>query len=290
MRPWALITPASRGIGLALTRRVLQTTRCSVVATARTELDKAREDILRDLEGVDENEASMEEAASHCRSEFPTSSHHLRLALTVPGILHPEKSPAKIDADDALQTFRVNTLGPLLLMKHFSPFLPSKRGKDFPTASSASASARNSSSNSKDEEGDRDDGSGELDGLNPSHVVWAVMSARVGSISDNALGGWYSYRASKAAVNQLVKTFDNHLKTASGERAMAVGLHPGTVRTGLSKEFWGNVKEGKLFEGEWVAGRLLSLLTGRHLEAGVKEIGLEARGRCWDWKGEEVPP
>jgi len=55
MRPWALITPASRGIGLALTRRVLQTTRCSVVATARTELDKAREDILRDLEGVDES-------------------------------------------------------------------------------------------------------------------------------------------------------------------------------------------------------------------------------------------
>jgi NAD(P)-dependent dehydrogenase (short-subunit alcohol dehydrogenase family) len=73
------------------------------------------------------------------------------------------------------------------------------------------------------------------------------MSARVGSTSDNALGGWYSYRASKAGVNSITKSFDLYLKTKSGENAMAMAYHPGTVRTGLSREFWGNVKEGKLF-------------------------------------------
>ena len=107
------------------------------------------------------------------------------------------------------------------------------------------------------------------------------MSARVGSIQDNRLGGWYSYRASKAAVNQLVRTFDNHLRTAAAEKAVAVGLHPGTVKTGLSREFWGNVKKEKLFEPEWVAERLIEV---------IKERGLEGRGRCWDWDGKEIVP
>ena len=105
----------------------------------------------------------------------------------------------------------------MMLLKHFSPFLPKK-------ATTVE----------------------ELKGL-PPRAVWANMSARVGSITDNALGGWYSYRASKAAVNQATKTFDNHLKTSAGENAMAISLHPGTVKTDFSKEFWGNVKEEKLF-------------------------------------------
>jgi len=107
------------------------------------------------------------------------------------------------------------------------------------------------------------------------------MSARVGSISDNRLGGWYSYRASKSALNQVIKTFDNHLMTMSGEKAVAVGLHPGTVKTGLSREFWGSTKKEKLFEREWVAERLVEVGSG---------VGVEGRGRVWDWEGKEVPP
>jgi NAD(P)-dependent dehydrogenase (short-subunit alcohol dehydrogenase family) len=118
------------------------------------------------------------------------------------------------------------------------------------------------------------------DGL-PSVSTTAIMSARVGSISDNHLGGWYSYRASKAGVNQLVKTFDNHLKSASGEHAIALALHPGTVKTGLSKEFWGSVKEEKLFDRDWVAERLMEV---------VKKVGVEGRGKCWDWGAKIVPP
>lgn len=109
----------------------------------------------------------------------------------------------------------------------------------------------------------------------------AIMSARVGSISDNSLGGWYSYRASKAAVNQIVKTFDIHLKQSAGEKAIAVGLHPGTVKTGLSKDFWGNVRGEKLFSGEFAAEKLGEV---------VRNVGTEGRGRCWDWAGKEIPP
>jgi NAD(P)-dependent dehydrogenase (short-subunit alcohol dehydrogenase family) len=67
-------------------------------------------------------------------------------------------------------------------------------------------------------------------------VVFAAMSARVGSISDNSLGGWYSYRASKAALNQLIKTAAVEL-VRTRPLGICVGLHPGTVETPLSAPF-----------------------------------------------------
>ncbi|KAL8824645.1 MAG: hypothetical protein Q9170_008091, partial [Blastenia crenularia] len=221
-----LTTPASRGIGLLLARRLLNTTDLPIVATARKNIDDTRGKILEGLD-VDPNrltvleldvtdESTIARTASHIRNLFPPSTHYLHLAFCLPGILHPEKSPSQISHPHALETFKVNTLGPLLMMKHFSPFLP-RKSTTFPSLASPL----------------------------PRQAVFACMSARVGSITDNQLGGWYSYRASKAAVNQIVKTFDVHLKQSAGEKAMAVGLHPGTVKTGLSREFWGNVKEGK---------------------------------------------
>lgn len=201
------------------------------------------------------DEDTIADAAAACKDLFPSKSHQLQLAFIVPGILFPEKSPSQIDADDALLTFRTNTLGPMLMLKHFSSFLPKK---------------------SSEKPGADDD----FQGL-PQTATTAIMSARVGSISDNRLGGWYSYRASKAGVNQIVKTFDNHLKTSSAENAMAVALHPGTVKTGLSKEFWGGVKKEKLFDRDWVAERLIDV---------VSSVGVKGRGKCWDWDGKEVSP
>ncbi|KAL5405796.1 hypothetical protein PMIN06_000476 [Paraphaeosphaeria minitans] len=264
MVPWSLVSPASRGIGFALARRILQTTNAPLVATARKDRTGTREKLLDGLD-VDETRLTMLEldvldedtisnAAAACKERFPTPSNHLQLALLVPGILHAEKSPAQIDASSALATLRTNTLGPMLLLKHFSPLLPKKRHVQ--------------------------PGEHDLQGL-PSTATMAIMSARVGSISDNALGGWYSYRASKAGVNQIVKTFDNHLRTVSGDKAMSVALHPGTVKTEFSKDFWGGVKEGKLFETEFAAERLVDV---------VRSVGIEGRGRCWDWEGKEVPP
>ena len=109
----------------------------------------------------------------------------------------------------------------------------------------------------------------------------ALMSARVGSISDNRLGGWYSYRASKSAVNSIAKSLDIYLQQKAADKAMCISMHPGTVKTGLSEEFWGNVKEEKLFSPEFAAERLISV---------IKNVGMEGRGRCWDWQGKEIPP
>jgi NAD(P)-dependent dehydrogenase (short-subunit alcohol dehydrogenase family) len=201
------------------------------------------------------DESTIADAAAECKKQFGSGSHPLQLAFIVPGLLFPEKSPSQINADDALLTFRTNTLGPMLMLKHFSPFLPRKSAHP-------------------------NENEHEMKGL-PSVATTAIMSARVGSISDNRLGGWYSYRASKAGVNQLVKTFDNHLRTASGDNAMAVALHPGTVKTDLSKDFWSNVKKEKLFERDWVAEQLIDV---------IKRVGVDGRGKCWDWDGKEVPP
>lgn len=88
--------------------------------------------------------------------------------------------------------------------------------------------------------------------------VFAVLSARVGSISDNRLGGWYSYRASKAALNQIIKTTSIELARTRPD-AICIGLHPGTVDTGLSKPFQANVAEGKLFTPEVSATYLLNV-------------------------------
>ncbi|TKA63838.1 hypothetical protein B0A55_10838, partial [Friedmanniomyces simplex] len=244
MRPWALVTPASRGIGLELARRLLQTTNVPVVATARKDTDQTKENLLSGLQGVEEDrlhvlkldvldEQTIHDAAAKASALFPTKESYLHLALCLPGLLFPEKSPSQIDYEHALLTFRTNTLGPMMLLKHFSPFLP-RKSTSLP-----------------------DPNSTQLRGVPQEHATWATMSARVGSITDNRLGGWYSYRASKAAVNQVMRTFDNHLRTSAGEKAVAVSLHPGTVKTGLSEEFWGNVKEEKLFSAEFAAEKLV---------------------------------
>ena len=79
-----------------------------------------------------------------------------------------------------------------------------------------------------------------------SRAVFALLSARVGSISDNRLGGWYSYRASKAALNMLIKTASIETRRTN-KQAIIVGLHPGTVDSQLSKPFQTRVPEHKLF-------------------------------------------
>ncbi|WP_235889025.1 SDR family NAD(P)-dependent oxidoreductase [Glacieibacterium frigidum] len=88
---------------------------------------------------------------------------------------------------------------------------------------------------------------------------FAVLSARVGSIADNRLGGWHAYRASKAALNQLVRTMAiEHARRCP--LGVCVALHPGTVDTGLSAPFQRGVRE--LFTPAVAAGHLLTVLDG----------------------------
>lgn len=104
----------------------------------------------------------------------------------------------------------------------------------------------------------------------------AVLSARVGSIGDNALGGWYGYRAAKAALNQLVRTASIEA-ARTHPRSVFVALHPGTVETGLAPA----QRTGHpAVSPAAAAGNLLSVLEG---------LGPEASGGFYDWKGEVVP-
>ncbi len=95
--------------------------------------------------------------------------------------------------------------------------------------------------------------------LRDVRAVFAVLSARVGSIGDNRLGGWHSYRASKAALNMLVRNFAIELHR-SHPQALAVALHPGTVDSRLSAPFQRGVAPGKLFSPDQSAGYLLEVL------------------------------
>ncbi|MEQ8335647.1 SDR family NAD(P)-dependent oxidoreductase [Nisaea sp.] len=108
-------------------------------------------------------------------------------------------------------------------------------------------------------------------------AVFATLSARVGSIGDNRLGGWYAYRASKAALNQFVRTASIELARRAPE-AVCVALHPGTVDTSLSAPF---AKQGlSLHTPAAAAADLLTVLDG--LEAGDN-------GGFFDWRGDQVP-
>ena len=110
--------------------------------------------------------------------------------------------------------------------------------------------------------------------------IFAAISARVGSISDNYLGGWYAYRASKAALNMVIKNAAIEMGRRYKE-VIIVGLHPGTVDSKLSKPFQGHVPKGKHFTPEYSAERLLAVL--EHLTP-------EDSGKCFAWDGKEVEP
>ena len=146
------------------------------------------------------DESSIAKAAQSIASLCAESNLQLRLLIVATGFLHgeqgqPERSFTNLDAAYLDHVFKINTLGPALVMKHFLPLLP-KTGR----------------------------------------CVAGFISAKVGSISDNALGGWYGYRASKAALNQLVKTASIEM-TRRNKDSICVSLHPGTVATTLSEPF-----------------------------------------------------
>lgn len=115
--------------------------------------------------------------------------------------------------------------------------------------------------------------------LAPSATL-AFLSARVGSISDNRLGGWYGYRASKAALNMLVKTLAIELARSRPD-AFCAALHPGTVDTALSQPFQRGVSPERLFTPDLAAQHLLKVLD---------RLGPTDSGRCFAWDGSTVAP
>jgi NAD(P)-dependent dehydrogenase (short-subunit alcohol dehydrogenase family) len=110
-------------------------------------------------------------------------------------------------------------------------------------------------------------------------ATFAALSARVGSLGDNRLGGWHSYRAAKAGLNMLLRNVAIELARTRPE-AVCLALHPGTVNTGLSAPFQGGVPGERLFAPAFSAARLLDVIDRR---------GPEDSGGVFDWADQPVP-
>ena len=110
-------------------------------------------------------------------------------------------------------------------------------------------------------------------------AVFVALSARVGSISDNRLGGWHAYRASKAALNMLIRNYAVEQARRNPD-FVAASLHPGTVDTALSRPFQSGVPDQQLFTAERSANHLLDVIDG---------LTPDHSGKAFDWAGLEIP-
>lgn len=242
----ALVQGASRGIGAELTRQLLERGQ-EVIATCRQPERSAALRRLRARHGsrlhllpLDvEHEDSIAAAAEQVESLAP----RVGLLLNVAGILH----------DDAHRPERrVSEVDPAWLQRVFAvnalgPLLVAKHLAPYL----------------------RHDG----------RAVLANLSARVGSIEDNRLGGWYAYRGSKAAQNMFTKNLSIELPRRHPQ-LVVIALHPGTVATDLSAPFQRGVPEGKLFSVQRAAEQLLRIVDG---------VTPKDNGRFFAWDGQPIP-
>jgi NAD(P)-dependent dehydrogenase (short-subunit alcohol dehydrogenase family) len=246
----AFVSGASRGIGLAFARALLERGDVDrVVAGCRD--PEASEGLARlraqyggavlpvRLDVCDE--ATIAAAAARAAA---TCGPRLHWLINCAGVLHdkeslrPERRLEDIDPGNLRAVFEVNAFGPLLVAKHFVGLL-----------------------------------------RHDERAILANVSARVGSIGDNRLGGWYAYRASKAAQNMFTRTLAIEL----GRRApnvICLALHPGTVDTDLSRAFQGNVPAGRLFDPKRAAEQLLGV---------IDSCTLADSGRFVAWDGRPIP-
>ena len=245
----ALVQGASQGLGLAFVRQLLEVeSHWHVVATARgpgasdglARLQRRYPAALavQTLDVADE--LSIARVAEKLFGETP----RLHLLINCAGILHddkdvrPEKRVEALDPAALRRVFEVNAFGPVLVAKHFLPFL-----------------------------------------RHAETAVLANISARVGSIGDNRLGGWYAYRASKAAQNMFTRTLALELARRA-PNAICVALHPGTVDTRLSRPFQRGVAGQRLFEPDRAASQLLRV---------IENLKPDQTGSFLAWDGSPVP-
>ena len=215
----AAVIGASGGVGRAIVTRLAN---CRTVASVHA---FSRGAMNWDNDNVIAGQIDLtDERSINAAAEIASGDGELDLVIVATGILwrddgiRPEKTMKELDPAALATLFSVNTIGPVLVAKHFLPTLQ-KRSK----------------------------------------TAFTAISARVGSIGDNRLGGWYSYRASKAALNMLLKTLSIEHARLWPDSVIA-GLHPGTVDTSLSKPFTGRTPKDKLFSADQSASFLLDVI------------------------------
>jgi NAD(P)-dependent dehydrogenase (short-subunit alcohol dehydrogenase family) len=113
-----------------------------------------------------------------------------------------------------------------------------------------------------------------------SHSFFGILSARAGSISDNQMGGWYAYRAAKAALNMVIKNAAIEIGRRN-KQAIIVGMYPGMVDSDLSKPFQRGVPKEKIFTPTFAVQQLIKVMTS---------LSPEDSGHFFDWDGQEVLP
>lgn len=150
----------------------------------------------------------------------------------------PEKSLKQVTAGGLEHYFQVNTIVPMLCLKHLHPLLSQR-----------------------------------------TPAVFACLSAMVGSIEDNRLGGWYGYRSSKAALNMLVKTTAIEV-ARTNKKARIIAVHPGTTVSALSAPFSGRVKPQNYYTPAQSAARIVEVMD---------QLGKEDSGAFFNWNGEKLP-
>lgn len=226
----ALVVGAAGGIGLALAHALAahpQVERLFLAARApRREalhaLERAHPERVVALEADITSEADLERLTETVRRTVPS----LHLAVNATGLLHDETlHPEKTVANVTLTSLQRS-----FAVNAFGPIL---------LARALLPLLRHG-----------------------EPAVFASLSARVGSIGDNRLGGWYGYRAAKAAQNQFLKTLAIELARLN-PRSVVLALHPGTTDTPLSQPFQANVPPGRLFTPADAAARLLDVIAAR---------------------------
>ena len=247
-----LIIGGTGGIGQAMVQQLVTATaneqddnnRIQVFATYHRSVPDFETDNLYWLQMDVSDESSIKQAADDIKQQ----STHLDWVINCVGLLHtesvqPEKALRQVETGFFLQNMQINALAGLLIAKHIRPLLAkAERSADKP-------------------------------------AIFATISARVGSISDNQLGGWYSYRMSKAALNMGMKNLSIEWARSLKDVCIVV-MQPGTVNTQLSAPFQGNVADGQLFSPAYSAECLLEVLSG---------MSADKSGSFVDWAGESIP-
>ncbi|KAK7496260.1 hypothetical protein BaRGS_00012425 [Batillaria attramentaria] len=240
-----LVQGASRGIGLGFCRALLaRSPDTFVIATCR---NPAAAPELRAVQDQNPDRVTvlpvdvMQTEQIQEAAEIVKEKHgRLDLLINSAGMLHPsgrgETSLKDVSAEGLEVTFKTNTIGPLLVAKHFAPLLVGGQGAF---------------------------GEQAADSKNQHAAVLVNMSAKVGSITDNALGGWYSYRMSKAALNMATKNLSMELGRGR-KKVICVSLHPGTVDTDLSRPYHKNVPN--LFSVEDSVDSLMNVIDSLTVE------------------------
>ncbi|MDX1655992.1 MAG: SDR family oxidoreductase [Candidatus Competibacteraceae bacterium] len=226
-----LIQGASRGIGLEFVRQLLDCSQVArVFAACRDPAGSAGLQNLQDDYGarlvpvaLDLNREETIEAAAARVAEL---TDRLQLLINTAGLLHDGQG---LWPEKRLSQVRLDNLYKSFQVNAFGPLLVAKH----------------------------------FDKLlgHRQRAIFASLSARVGSIQDNRLGGWYAYRAAKAAQNMFTRTLSlEFARKRTG--TLCVALHPGTTDTGLSKPFQDNVPEGQLFSRAYSVRCLLQVIDG----------------------------